>query len=379
MRRQPAGRTIVAKRAKNVNCGDTVTAIRRIQAAGTPDSKRTRRGRTPVAPKSTPRTKDANKSRDFGALQLTSESRTFWTGHGAHGTDSWMHTSSAESVAGQDTKAEPSRNEDSNYSKLAAAPVDRASPPLTGDGSYGGLPDHAPSQGDPSSAHHQPAASTQLRGVKHSDPSGATIVLKTVDSNAEVIVRRAISFISEVWRPEYIPSVFATKSSVLSTSENNGLEDKAHSNVRIISSGRLIPIARFVEEVLARSRTTGAVLEVALTYLDNLRPRLPHPQRQDLDSPNVRDVGISLSENCDDRSIILACLPSPLLCPRRMFLAALILAWKFVEDVFIPNREWATLAGLPVWEVARCERALGNALEWQLWPSIHRGVTLRNE
>ncbi len=73
-----------------------------------------------------------------------------------------MHTSSAESVAGQDTKEEPSRNEDSNYSKLAAAPVDRASPPLTGDGSYGGLPDHAPSQGDPSSAHHQPAASTQF-------------------------------------------------------------------------------------------------------------------------------------------------------------------------------------------------------------------------
>ncbi len=82
---------------------------------------------------------------------------------------------------------------------------------------------------------------------------------------------------------------------VRSTSENNGLEDKAHSNVRIISSGRLIPIARFVEEVLARSRTTGAVLEVALTYLNNLRPRLPHPRRQDLDSPNVRDVGISLS------------------------------------------------------------------------------------
>lgn len=61
-----------------------------------------------------------------------------------------------------------------------------------------------------------------------------------------------------------------------------------------------------------------------------------------------------------------------------MFLAALILAWKFLDDGFISNRDWAALVRLPTREVARCERALGNALEWQLWPSHFMGVPLRS-
>ena len=60
-------------------------------------------------------------------------------------------------------------------------------------------------------------------------------------------------------------------------------------------------------------------------------------------------------------------LPSPLLCPRRAFLAALILASKFLQDRCYSNRAWAKLSGLPPREVSRCERALGDALEWRLW------------
>lgn len=60
-------------------------------------------------------------------------------------------------------------------------------------------------------------------------------------------------------------------------------------------------------------------------------------------------------------------LPSPLLCPRRSFLAALILASKFTQDKCYSNRAWAKLAGLPAREIGRCERALGEALEWRLW------------
>jgi hypothetical protein len=60
-------------------------------------------------------------------------------------------------------------------------------------------------------------------------------------------------------------------------------------------------------------------------------------------------------------------LPSPLLCPRRAFLASLILASKFMQDKCYSNRAWAKLAGLPAREIGRCERALGEALEWRLW------------
>lgn len=59
--------------------------------------------------------------------------------------------------------------------------------------------------------------------------------------------------------------------------------------------------------------------------------------------------------------------PSPLLCPRRTFLACLILASKFMQDRSYSNRAWAKLAGLPPREIGRCERALGEALEWRLW------------
>ncbi|CAL1707624.1 unnamed protein product [Somion occarium] len=60
-------------------------------------------------------------------------------------------------------------------------------------------------------------------------------------------------------------------------------------------------------------------------------------------------------------------LPSPLLCPRRTFLACLILASKFMQDRSYSNRAWAKLAGLPPREIGRCERALGEALQWRLW------------
>ena len=64
--------------------------------------------------------------------------------------------------------------------------------------------------------------------------------------------------------------------------------------------------------------------------------------------------------------------PSPLLCPRRMFVAALILAAKFTQDRVYSNRAWAKISGLEPREVGRCERALGEALEWRLW--VGKGV-----
>lgn len=68
--------------------------------------------------------------------------------------------------------------------------------------------------------------------------------------------------------------------------------------------------------------------------------------------------------------------PSPLLCPRRTFLACLILASKFMQDRSYSNRAWAKLAGLPPREIGRCERALGNLLEWRLW--VGKGVTMNS-
>ncbi|KAG9316393.1 hypothetical protein JVU11DRAFT_2426 [Chiua virens] len=190
------------------------------------------------------------------------------------------------------------------------------------------------------------------------------------------------------------------------------------------------PMTGFVHEVLRRSRTSGNVLQTALCYLEAIRSKIPDLVRKEkqafsssssLGSDEERisqgEVGIDFdtdlcdsihsadipptdnllatvrinpvlhepnlllstksnldadrvsahSPKTDDALPPLPPLPSPLLCPRRAFLASLILASKFMQDRCYSNRAWAKLSGLPPREIGRCERALGEALEWRLW------------
>ncbi|KAG1862547.1 hypothetical protein DFJ58DRAFT_715270 [Suillus subalutaceus] len=188
------------------------------------------------------------------------------------------------------------------------------------------------------------------------------------------------------------------------------------------------PMKGFVHEVLRRSRTSGSVLQTALCYLEAIRAKVPELVSQekgcpgstceresverisqgevsafcaDLDGPTsssdtsagnglldtIRVNPITLEADsvfaepaldADEVSMHkpkqssgcltpLPPLPSPLLCPRRTFLASLILASKFMQDRCYSNRAWAKLSGLPPREIGRCERALGEALEWRLW------------
>ncbi|KIJ67950.1 hypothetical protein HYDPIDRAFT_107495 [Hydnomerulius pinastri MD-312] len=191
------------------------------------------------------------------------------------------------------------------------------------------------------------------------------------------------------------------------------------------------PMKGFVHEVLRRSRTSGSVLQTALCYLEAIRAKVPELVRREKQgfgtSPELElgdriiqgEVGIeidadlngpnSLTDACEASDSLLATvrinpvsyeaeasfsmepgldvdkvpvhrpkassaslpplppLPSPLLCPRRTFLASLILASKFMQDRCYSNRAWAKLSGLPPREIGRCERALGEALDWRLW------------
>ena len=186
----------------------------------------------------------------------------------------------------------------------------------------------------------------------------------------------------------------------------------------------------FVHEVLRRSRTSGNILQAALCYLEAIRSKVPEILQQErmgirahyqpdtliqpaTDAELTREAELAgleetsvivdpydplktvVSKDCDadfdaqdnfeTSSAYSSCslqvqpsesftlssttssLPSPLLCPRRAFLASLILASKFFQDKCYSNRAWAKLSGLPPREIGRCERALGQALEWRLW------------
>ncbi|KAJ8487423.1 hypothetical protein ONZ51_g4192 [Trametes cubensis] len=195
-------------------------------------------------------------------------------------------------------------------------------------------------------------------------------------------------------------------------------------------SSNLIPIKGFVHEVLRRSRTSTGVLQTALCYLEAVRSKVPELLRKEktrpaseycaeddaeprivldlFDQDEHRDGGVNGTASdvpdktagptlntirIDDTHYAtvsdadmqsqyvpaasrskqqgalppLPPLPSPLCCPRRTFLACLILASKFMQDRSYSNRAWAKLAGLPPREIGRCERAVGEALEWRLW------------
>lgn len=60
---------------------------------------------------------------------------------------------------------------------------------------------------------------------------------------------------------------------------------------------------------------------------------------------------------------------SPILCGRRMFLASLIAASKFLQDRNFSNRAWAKISGLSVVEINTNERAFLGLMDFKLFLS----------
>ncbi|QRV93179.1 cyclin [Ceratobasidium sp. AG-Ba] len=99
----------------------------------------------------------------------------------------------------------------------------------------------------------------------------------------------------------------------------------------------------FIVELLRRSHTSAAVIRAAIAYITAAAPAIRAAIENDADP------------EC------------PLLDPRRVYLAAIILGSKFLLDRTYTNKTWAAVSGLDALEVGRCERALGEALHWRLW------------
>ncbi|KWU46978.1 hypothetical protein RHOSPDRAFT_14383, partial [Rhodotorula sp. JG-1b] len=106
----------------------------------------------------------------------------------------------------------------------------------------------------------------------------------------------------------------------------------------------VIPLQNFVKEVLRRSRTSCSTLQLALYYL--------HKSRR-----GIRDARFTA---------LVTAQNSPVLCGRRMFLAALISASKYLQDRNYSNRAWAKISGLPVGEINGNERAFLKVVDFKL-------------
>ncbi|KAL6883849.1 hypothetical protein HDV57DRAFT_509022 [Trichoderma longibrachiatum] len=109
----------------------------------------------------------------------------------------------------------------------------------------------------------------------------------------------------------------------------------------------VLPLRTFIQETLRRSRTSYSTLQVALYYLILIKPHVPKR-------------GFTV-EQYEDRYADRA-----LQCGRRMFLAALILASKYLQDRNYSARAWSKISGLNVQEINQNEVAFLLAVNWKL-------------
>lgn len=109
----------------------------------------------------------------------------------------------------------------------------------------------------------------------------------------------------------------------------------------------LIDLRTFVQAVLKRSKTSYSSLIVAIYYLVLVMPALP---KHDFTMPQSID-----SFSC-----------RAMQCGRRMFLAALILASKYLQDRNYSTRAWGKISGLKAVEINANERVFLKAVNWKL-------------
>lgn len=113
------------------------------------------------------------------------------------------------------------------------------------------------------------------------------------------------------------------------------------------SRGPVLPLRTFIQETLRRSRTSYSTLQVALYYLILIKPHVPNHDFT-MEQPND-------SVQC-----------RALQCGRRMFLSALVLASKYLQDRNYSARAWSKISGLPVNEINSNEMAFLLAVNWEL-------------
>lgn len=114
-----------------------------------------------------------------------------------------------------------------------------------------------------------------------------------------------------------------------------------------LGSKAVLPLRTFIQETLRRSRTSYSTLQVALYYLILIKPHVPKHN--------------FTMEQPDDRYSNRA-----LQCGRRVFLAALILASKYLQDRNYSARAWSKISGLNTQEINQNEIAFLLAVNWKL-------------
>ncbi|CAI2181949.1 19438_t:CDS:2 [Funneliformis geosporum] len=130
-------------------------------------------------------------------------------------------------------------------------------------------------------------------------------------------------------------------------------------NFSVNPSAKIIPLRLFLQETLRRSRTSYSTLQTALFYLFRIKPQISSISRRSEYPPTPTSEfppDINQSQNND-----------PATCGRRMFLAALIVASKYLQDRNYSNRAWSKISGLPVNEINANEICFLKLIDYNLF------------
>ncbi|CAG8571583.1 1367_t:CDS:2 [Acaulospora morrowiae] len=161
-----------------------------------------------------------------------------------------------------------------------------------------------------------------------------------------------------------IPSLISEKSRKAAFVEN--LVDAAGliieliwANFSVSPCAKIITLRVFLQETLRRSRTSYSTLQTALFYLIRIKAKIASlSQRHDYPLTPTSENPPDLIQNND-----------PATCGRRMFLAALIVASKYLQDRNYSNRAWSKISGLPVNEINANEICFLRLIDYNLFIS----------
>jgi hypothetical protein len=122
----------------------------------------------------------------------------------------------------------------------------------------------------------------------------------------------------------------------------------ANPHIVISSHASMVPLEIYIKEVLQRSCVTYSTLLTAFHYLRLLQSGVPRA--------NSRICRQTEHEQF-----------SPLACQRRMFLSAVMLAWKYTQDKCYSSRQWARISGLCLTEINSNEGIFLQRVCWCLY------------
>ncbi|GBC07069.1 hypothetical protein RclHR1_07220011 [Rhizophagus clarus] len=130
-------------------------------------------------------------------------------------------------------------------------------------------------------------------------------------------------------------------------------------NFSVNPTAKIIPLRLFLQETLRRSRTSYSTLQTALFYLFRIKPQISSTSRR-TEFPSTPSSEYPPDSNQSQNN-------DPATCGRRMFLAALIVASKYLQDRNYSNRAWSKISGLPVHEINANEICFLKLIDYNLF------------